>query len=90
MRLDKFLKITRLIKRRTIAKEVIEQDVAYVNGRLAKPSKEVQVGDEIRLILGKKELTIRVMSLPATSLKKDTKEMYEVLSLKVLNPSQPS
>lgn len=90
MRLDKFLKITRLIKRRTIAKEVIEQDVVYVNGRLAKPSKEVQVGDEIRLILGKKELTIRVMSLPATSLKKDTKEMYEVLSLKVLNPSQPS
>jgi ribosomal 50S subunit-recycling heat shock protein len=90
MRLDKYLKVTRLIKRRTIAKEVIDQDVVYVNDRIAKPSKEIQEGDIIRLILGKKELTIRVTSLPATSLKKDTKEMYEVLSLKVLNPSQPS
>lgn len=54
MRLDKYLKVTRLIKRRTIAKEVIDQDVVYVNDRIAKPSKEIQEGDIIRLILGKK------------------------------------
>lgn len=45
MRLDKYLKVTRLIKRRTIAKEVIDQDVVYVNDRIAKPSKEIQEGE---------------------------------------------
>lgn len=90
MRLDKFLKVSRLIKRRTIAKEVIDQEVVYVNGHIAKPSKEVQVGDEIKLILGKKELIVRITSLPSTIKKQDTQEMYEVISMKVLNPSDPT
>ncbi len=86
MRLDKYLKISRLIKRRTIAKEVIDREVVYVNDVVAKPSKEIHVGDIIKLCLGKKEITVKVLSLPITSRKENASELYEVLSINVINP----
>ncbi len=90
MRLDKFLKISRLIKRRSIAKEVIDRDKVYVNDQLAKPSKEIKIGDIIRIQLGNKEIIVRVLSLPETSLKQNTGDMYEIISMQVLKPHLPS
>ena len=90
MRLDKFLKVSRLIKRRTIAKEIIDEDVVLVNEKVAKPSKEIHVGDEITLFLGKRKLVVRVLSMPNTISKEKTSEMYEVVSSSVINPSEHS
>ena len=86
VRLDKYLKVARLIKRRTIAKEVIDRDVVYVNDKIAKPSKEIHVGDIIRLCLGKKEIIVKVLSLPNTASKSIASELYEILSVNVINP----
>lgn len=86
MRLDKYLKVSRLIKRRTIAKEVIDRDVVYVNDIIAKPSKEIHVGDIIKLCLGKKEIVVKVLSLATTSKKENASELYEVISIDVINP----
>ena len=71
MRLDKFLKISRIIKRRTLAKEVAEAERVYVNDRLAKPSKELKVGDTITIEFGSKTTTIRVVSLEEKTKKAD-------------------
>ncbi len=90
MRLDKFLKISRIIKRRTIAKEVIDLNKVYVNDQLAKPSKEVKVGDMIKVQLGNKELIVRILSLPNTVTKQNTSEMYEIISMTVLKSYLPS
>lgn len=90
MRLDKYLKVSRLIKRRTIAKEMIDHDVIFVNGKLAKPAKEIHVGDHITLCLGRKQMEIRVLSLPQVATKQETSDLYEVLSVKVINPSDPT
>lgn len=60
MRLDKFLKVSRLIKRRTVAKDVSEQGRVLVNGREAKPSAAVKVGDELTVQFGQKLVTVKV------------------------------
>jgi ribosomal 50S subunit-recycling heat shock protein len=57
MRLDKFLKVSRIIKRRTVAKEAAEKDKVEINGKVAKPSSAVNVGDVLTLHLVKKSLT---------------------------------
>lgn len=76
MRLDKFLKVSRLIKRRTVAKEVATKDRIYVNQKLAKPSTGIKPSDLIELHLGLKIITVRVVSL--TVLKDEL--MYELVS----------
>jgi len=76
LRIDKYLKVSRLIKRRTIAKEVADHDRIFVNNVLAKPSKEVKIGDLVTLHLGLKIITIKVTSLVYS---KDH-EMYELVS----------
>ena len=63
MRLDKYLKVSRLIKRRTVAKEVAEKERIEINSKLAKPSTNVKVGDNITLHLGLKIITVEVTSL---------------------------
>jgi ribosomal 50S subunit-recycling heat shock protein len=80
MRLDKFLKISRIIKRRTLAKEVAEAERVYVNDRLAKPSKELKVGDTITIEFGSKTTTIRVVSLDEKTKKSDATTLYEFVS----------
>ena len=79
MRLDKYLKVSRLIKRRTLAKEVATNERVLVNGKLAKPSKEIKVGDEITIEFGNKDVTIRVVSLEATTKKADAINLYELV-----------
>lgn len=80
MRLDKFLKVSRLIKRRTIAKEIAGDGVIEINGRIAKPSSEIKVDDILTLKLGTHKLTIKILSIKEVSRKNDYQDMYEVIN----------
>ncbi|TVY06794.1 RNA-binding S4 domain-containing protein [Paenibacillus cremeus] len=79
MRLDKFLKLSRLIKRRTVAKDVSEQGRVWINGREAKPSSAVKVGDELTVQFGQKLVTVRVELLSESTRKEDAAKMYTLL-----------
>lgn len=79
MRIDKFLKVSRIIKRRTVAKELTDNGRALINGRVAKASSEVTVGDVITLTLGGKELQFRVKEILDTTKKDEALNMYEVI-----------
>ena len=80
MRLDKYLKISRLIKRRTMAKEASNNERILVNGQVAKPSKELKVGDHITITYGKKIVEVEVTSLIDSTKKQDAQLMYELIS----------
>ena len=80
MRLDKYLKISRLIKRRTMAKEASNNERLLVNGVVAKPSKEIKVNDLITISFGKKELTVKITSIIDSTKKADASLMYELVS----------
>ena len=80
MRLDKYLKISRLIKRRTMAKEASNNERILVNGQIAKPSKEIKINDLITISFGKKELTVKVTSIIDSTKKADASLMYELVS----------
>ncbi|WP_019536411.1 RNA-binding S4 domain-containing protein [Paenibacillus ginsengihumi] len=79
MRLDKFLKLSRLIKRRTVAKDVSEQGRVWINGREAKPSSAVKIGDELTVQFGQKSVTVRVEQLTESTRKEDAAKMYTLL-----------
>lgn len=79
MRLDKYLKISRLIKRRTMAKEASNNERILVNGQIAKPSKEIKINDLITISFGKKELTVKVTSIIDSTKKADASLMYELV-----------
>lgn len=88
MRLDKFLKVSRIIKRRTIAKEIADQDRVKINGRPAKSSAKVAVGDELEITFGNKVLTVRVEDLRDTTKKAEAEGMYTVISETVEDVSE--
>ncbi|MBP3437084.1 MAG: RNA-binding S4 domain-containing protein [Clostridia bacterium] len=79
MRLDKFLKVSRIIKRRTVANEACDASHVTVNGRVAKASLDVKEGDVISVAFGQKTLTFRVKSLKESIRKEDAVFMYEVI-----------
>ena len=79
MRLDKFLKVSRLIKRRTVANEACDAGRVMVNGKPAKASVNVKVGDVIEIAFGNKSVKVRVTSVQETIRKEDAKEMFEYL-----------
>ena len=79
MRLDKYLKNSRIIKRRTVAKDACEQGRVEVNGKVAKPGLELKTGDVIRITFGSNILTVRVVSMPENVRKDDAQDMYEVI-----------
>lgn len=79
MRLDKFLKVSRLIKRRTVAKDIASSNKIYVNDKLAKPSTILKVDDIIKIIILDKETKFKVLSLSLYSNKNESKSMYEIL-----------
>ncbi|APT44575.1 RNA-binding S4 domain-containing protein [Bacillus safensis] len=79
MRLDKFLKVSRLIKRRTLAKEVADQGRISINGTQAKASSEVKEGDELQIRFGQKLVTVQVNELKDTTKKEEAAGMYTVL-----------
>lgn len=79
MRLDKFLKVSRLIKRRTLAKEVSDQGRIKVNGLQAKASTTVKVGDELEVRFGQKLVTVKIDRLQETTKKEEAAEMYSII-----------
>ena len=79
MRLDKYLKVSRLIKRRTVANEACDAGRVLLNGRQAKASAEVRVGDIIELQLGNRNIRAEVLSIRETALKEEAREMLRYL-----------
>ncbi|NCC07842.1 MAG: RNA-binding S4 domain-containing protein [Clostridia bacterium] len=79
MRIDKYLKVSRLIKRRTLANEVADAGRISVNGRQVKASYEVKVGDEIEIAFGQKPVKVKVASVEAIVGKDVAREMYTVI-----------
>ena len=79
MRLDKFLKISRLIKRRTVANEACDAKKVSVNGKPARASYDVKVGDEIEINMGKSPLKIRVLKVVEVVGKDGASDLYEVV-----------
>ena len=80
MRLDKYLKVSRLIKRRTVANEACDSERVSVNGRTAKAGYEVKVGDVIEIRFGQKTLKVEVLSLSDSTKKADAVGMYRELT----------
>ena len=80
MRLDKYLKVSRLIKRRTVANDACDTERVSVNGKSAKASYNVKVGDVITVAFGTKSVSIRVLEIKETTKKSESQGMYEVIS----------
>lgn len=79
MRLDKYLKVSRIIKRRTVAKEASEGGRVTINGKVAKPSSEVKEGDVLEIRFGEKMAKFRILHVAETVRKNDAALMYELL-----------
>ncbi len=82
MRLDKFLKVSRIVKRRTVSKEISESSRVKVNGKVAKPSTKLKVGDLIEIEFGRSFLTVQVKELKDHVLKDDSSMLYEIIEEK--------
>ena len=81
MRLDKFLKVSRLIKRRTVAKDASNDEKIIVNGKIAKPSYDVKVGDIIEVSYFKTIVKVKVKELINSSKKEDAESMYDLIEV---------
>ena len=79
MRLDKYLKVSRIIKRRTVAKEASEGGRVTLNGKVAKPSTEVHEGDVMEIRFGEKLARYRILAVAETVRKADAGAMYELI-----------
>ena len=79
MRLDKFLKVSRVIKRRTVANEVADANRVKINDKIAKPSTEVKVGDIVEIKFGDKVSKFEIVNISATAGKADASEMIKIL-----------
>jgi ribosomal 50S subunit-recycling heat shock protein len=79
MRLDKFLKVSRIFKRRTIAKEVAKNSRILINDRVAKPGSEVRENDILTITYGEKVLKVKVVATLAYAKKDDANTMYEII-----------
>jgi ribosomal 50S subunit-recycling heat shock protein len=80
LRLDKYLKVSRLIKRRTVAKEICDAGRISINARPAKAGSEVQAGDVLNIRYGQKTTEVKVLSVADTARKEAAREMYEILT----------
>jgi len=79
MRIDKFLKNSRLIKRRTVAKDACDQERVSINGKVVKAGAEVKIGDVIHIEFGSSSITARVKNLSESCKKEDAATMYEII-----------
>ena len=79
MRVDKFLKNSRLIKRRTVAKEACDQGRVSINGKQAKAGSEVEVGDVVHIEFGNSSISVKVLKLSEGTRKEDAQGLYEVV-----------
>ena len=79
MRLDKYLKISRLIKRRTVAADACSASRVLLNGKEAKPAKEVKVGDLIEIVYGNRTIKVKVTAVTESTKKAGAADLYEVI-----------
>lgn len=89
MRLDKFLKVSRLIKRRTLAKQVADQGRITIDGKVAKASSDVAPGNELAIRFGQKIVTVTVNELKASTKKEDAMSMYTIVKEEKLDKVEP-
>ena len=80
MRLDKYLKVSRIIKRRTVANDACDASHVTVNGKPAKASYDVKENDIIEVSFGSRSIKVRVLAIKESTKKADAEEMYEVIS----------
>ena len=79
MRLDKYLKVSRLIKRRTVANEACDGGRVFINGKPAKASTNVKVGDTITIQFGNKDVSVEVLDVQETVRKEEAKELFKYI-----------
>lgn len=77
MRVDKYLKNSRIIKRRTISKEACERGRVFINEKQAKAGDEVKIGDKLQILFGSEEMNIEVLDLKENVRKEDAENMYK-------------
>ena len=80
MRIDKFLKVSRILKRRTVSKELALNQRIEINGKVVKPSHEVLVGDIVGVTFGSRKMEVRVLSIQEVKRKQEASDMYEIVS----------
>lgn len=79
MRIDKFLKVSRIIKRRTLAKEVCDGDRVQINGKRAKAGTEIKPDDLVTIDFGRRQLTVKVLAVRDNVRAGEAKELYELV-----------
>jgi len=79
MRIDKFLKVARILKRRTVAKELLVNNRVKINEKIAKPASDVKIGDIIEVQFGLRVIKVRVLDLKEFSKKADSDSLYEII-----------
>ena len=79
MRIDKFLKVSRILKRRTVAQEACGEDKVLVNGKTAKPATKIKIGDEVEICFSGGSLKIRILNIKETVKKDEAASLYEVI-----------
>ena len=79
MRLDKYLKVSRIIKRRTVANEAASLGRIQINGKPAKPASEVREGDELDILMGGKHMLVKITSVQEHAAKAEASSMYEII-----------
>ena len=79
MRIDKFLKVSRILKRRTVAQEACSEEKVLVNGKNAKPSTKIKIGDEVEILYAKGAFKFRVLNIKETVKKEEASSLYEVV-----------
>ena len=81
MRLDKFLKVSRIIKRRSVATSAVSSEKILVNNRIAKPSKDIKVGDVITIEYFKRTMKVQVLSVQENVKACDADKMYQIIDI---------
>lgn len=82
MRIDKYLKVSRVLKRRATAKSLADNGRLYINGRIAKAGSEVQIGDIITVIFGQREMIIKIVAIAEHVRKEEATDLFEVLEMR--------
>lgn len=82
MRIDKYLKVSRILKKREIGKQLAINERLFINDKVAKASSEVKVGDVVKIVFGHREITIKVREVRLVASKEQAFEMYEVIEEK--------
>jgi ribosomal 50S subunit-recycling heat shock protein len=88
VRIDKYLKVSRILKRRTVSKELALNQRIEINGKVVKPSHEVMVGDIVGVTFGNRKMEVRVLSVQEVKRKAEASDMYEIVSESRINNSE--